>query len=64
MLLVLHIGQASYYRMWWLVPTAVVAGICEVRLLIPFVTHVAYRVLRSSAGAHGQLTIQLSDSIR
>ncbi|KAJ6571120.1 RTA1 like protein-domain-containing protein [Mycena capillaripes] len=27
---VLHIGQATYYRMWWLFPTAVLCGIGEI----------------------------------
>ncbi|KAJ7070452.1 RTA1 like protein-domain-containing protein [Mycena belliarum] len=27
---VLHLGQAAYYRLWWLVPTAVFAGALEI----------------------------------
>ncbi|KAJ7155123.1 RTA1-like protein [Mycena filopes] len=26
---ILHVGQATYYRMWWLLPTAVLCGIGE-----------------------------------
>ncbi|KAJ7194339.1 RTA1 like protein-domain-containing protein [Mycena pura] len=28
--LILHIGQATYYRMWWLLPTACLCGLGEV----------------------------------
>lgn len=28
--LVLHLGQSIRYRMWWLLPTAILAGIAEV----------------------------------
>lgn len=27
---VIHLGQSTYYRMWWLLPTTVLAGVGEV----------------------------------
>jgi hypothetical protein len=28
--IVLHLGQALYFRLWWLIPSAVFSGILEV----------------------------------
>jgi len=27
---VLHMGQAAKYRMWWMIPTATLAGVMEI----------------------------------